>query len=56
MLTATGFFEASKRAQIYNIAPGESSVPLSIFRDKYSNELVIQGYFSVKKGQRMMID
>ena len=52
MLTATGFLEGSEQAQIYNIAPGERSVPLSIFRDKYSEE----GYFSVKNGQRMTID
>ena len=52
MLTATGFLEGSERTQIYNIAPGERSVPLSIFRDKYSEE----GYFSDKNGQRMTID
>ena len=34
MLTATDFLEDNERAQIYNIAPGEGSVPLSIFRDK----------------------
>ena len=45
MLTATGFLEGSERAQIYNIAPGERSVPLSIFRDKYSEELAYQGIF-----------
>ena len=57
MLTATGFLEASERAQIYNIALGEKSIPLSIFGDKYPEELeVTQGYFSVKKGQRMTID
>ena len=30
MLTATDFLEDNERAQIYNIAPGEGSVPLSI--------------------------
>ena len=45
MLTATGFLEDSERAQIYNIAPGERSVPLSIFRDKYSEELAYPGLF-----------
>ena len=30
VLTATGFLEGSERAQIYNIAPGERSLPLSI--------------------------
>ena len=46
----------SEHKYYYNIAPGEWSVPLSVFRDKYSEELAIQGYFSVKKGQRMTID
>ena len=45
MLTATGFLEGNERAQIYNIAPGERSVPLSIFRDKYSEELAYPGIF-----------
>ena len=49
MLTATGFLEGSERAQIYNIAPGERSVPLSIFRDKYSQELAYQGIFLGQK-------
>ena len=44
MLAATGFLEGSERwAQIYNIAPGERSVPLSIFRDKYFEELAYPG-------------
>ena len=41
MLTATDFLDDNERQQIYNIAPGEGSVPLSIFRDKYSEELVL---------------
>ena len=45
MLTATGFLEGSGRAQIYNITPGERSVPLSIFRDNYSEELAYPGIF-----------
>ena len=49
MLTATGFLEGSERAQIYNIAPGERSVPLSTFRDKYSEELAYQGIFLSQK-------
>ena len=49
MLTAFGFFEGSERASIYNIAPGERSVPLSIFRDKYSEELAYQGIFLSQK-------
>ena len=49
MLTATGFLEGSKRAQIYSIAPGKRSVPLSIFRDKYSEELAYPGIFLGQK-------
>ena len=50
MLTATGFLEGSEQAQIYSIAPGERSVPLSIFRDKYSEELAYPGIFLGQKG------
>ena len=49
MLTATGFLEGSEGAQIYNIAPGERSVPLSIFRDKYSEELAVSRGISRSK-------
>ena len=49
MLTATGFLEGSEREQIYNIAPGERSVPLSIFKDKYSEELAYPGIFLGQK-------
>ena len=51
VLTATDFLEGSERAQIYNIAPGERSVPLqlSIFRDKYSEELSYPGIFLRQK-------
>ena len=45
MLSATDFFDDNERPQIYNIAPGEGSVPLSIFRDKYSEELAYPGIF-----------
>ena len=45
MLTATGFLEGSEQAQIYSIAPGERSVPLSIFRDKYFEELAYPRIF-----------
>ena len=43
MLTVTGLLEGSEWAQIYNIAPGKRSVLLSIFRDKYSEELAYPG-------------
>ena len=49
MLAATGFLEGSERAHIYNIAPGKRSVPLSIFRDKYSEELAYPGIFLSQK-------
>ena len=49
MLTATDFLEDNERAQIYNIAPGEGSVPLSIFRDKYSEESAYPGIFVSQK-------
>ena len=45
MLSATDFFDDNEQPQIYNIAPGEGSVPLSIFRDKYSEELAYPGIF-----------
>ena len=34
---------------IYHIAPGERSVPLIIFRDKYSEELAYPGIFFDQK-------
>lgn len=43
MLSAIDFLEDSEREQIYSIAPGEGSTPLSIFRDKYSEELAYPG-------------
>ena len=45
MLTATDFLDDTERQEIYNIAPGEGSVPLSIFWDKYSKELAYPGIF-----------
>ena len=49
MLTATDFLDDNEGQQIYNIAPGEGSVPLSIFRDKYSEELAYPGIFLGQK-------
>ena len=49
MLTATDFLEDSERVEFYNIAPGEGSVPLSIFRDRYSEELAYPGIFLGQK-------
>ena len=49
MLISTDFLGDNERQQIYNIAPGEGSVPLSIFRDKYSEELAYPGIFLGQK-------
>ena len=53
ILTAAGFLEGRERAQIYNKELGERSVLLSMFRDKYSEELAYPGIFLGQKGQRM---
>ena len=45
MLTATDFLDDNERQQIHNIAYGEGSVPLSIFRDKYSEDIAYPGVF-----------
>ena len=49
MLTATDSLEDSERQQILNVAPGEVSRHLSIFRDKYSEQLA---YPSIFLGQK----
>lgn len=49
MLTANDFLEDSERPQTYSIALGEGSVPLSIFRDRYSEELAYPGIFLGQK-------
>ena len=43
------FHDDNEGQQIYNITPGEGSVPLSIFRDKYSEGLAYQGIFLGQK-------
>ncbi|CAB4005683.1 ATP-dependent DNA helicase PIF1 [Paramuricea clavata] len=45
MLTPTDFVDDTERQHIYNVAPGEGSRPLSIFRDQYSEELAYPGIF-----------
>ena len=45
MLTATDFLDDNERQQINNIAYGGGSVPLSIFRDKYSEDIAYPGVF-----------
>ena len=49
VLTATDFLEGSERAQIYSKAPGERSVPSSIIRDKYYEELAYSEIFLSQK-------
>ena len=49
MLTATDFLEDHERETIHNVAPGEGNRPLSIFRDKYSEELAYPGIFLGQK-------
>ena len=51
MLTATGFLKGSERAQIYNLATQwRKKCTLSIFRDKYSEELA--NYPGIFLGQK----
>nr|XP_058946351.1 uncharacterized protein LOC131774356 [Pocillopora verrucosa] len=45
MLTNTEFVEDSEPQHILNVAPGEGTKPLSIFRDQYSEELAYPGIF-----------
>ena len=45
MLTATDFLEDNDRQHICNVAPAERNIPLSVFRDKYSEEMAYPGIF-----------
>lgn len=45
MFTATDFLEDDETQNILNIAPGEGNRPLSVFRDKYCEELAYPGIF-----------
>ena len=45
MLTATDFLEDNERQNILNVAPVEGNRPLSVFRDKFSEELAYPGIF-----------
>ena len=49
MLTNSHFVEHSESQHILNVAPGEGSIPLSIFRDQYSEELAYPGIFLGQK-------
>ena len=45
MLTATDFLQDNERSRIFNVAPAEGNIPLSIFKDKHSEELAYPGIF-----------
>ena len=45
LFTATDFLEDNERQNILNVAPAESNRPLSVFRDKYCEELAYPGIF-----------
>ena len=45
MLTPPDFVDDSERQHILNVAPGEGNRPLSVFKDKYSEELAYPGIF-----------
>ena len=45
MLTPADFVDDNERERILNVAPGEGSRPLSVFKDKYSEELAYPGIF-----------
>ena len=49
MLTAPDFVTDNERQYILNVAPGEGNRPVSIFRDKYSEELAYPGIFLGQK-------
>ena len=45
MLTSTDFVEDNDQQYILNLAPAEGSRPLSVFRDKFSEEMAYPGKF-----------
>ena len=45
MFTSTDILEDNECQHIFNIAPAEGNIPLSIFRDKFSEELAYPGIF-----------
>ena len=49
MLTPTDFLDDDSRDKILNVAPGEGNKPLSIFQDKYSEEMAYPGIFLGEK-------
>ena len=53
MLTAQDFIEANEREMIYNFAPGERRVPISIFMEKDSEEQAFPGIFCGQRRSEM---
>ena len=51
MLTPPDFLESAERQSILNVAPAEGSRPLSLFGDKYCEELAYPGIFLGQKRQ-----
>ena len=49
MLTPTDFLDDNCRDRIMNVAPAEGNKPLSIFQDKYSEEMAYPGIFLGQK-------
>ena len=49
MLTARGFVEEDEYSKAFSIAPGEGNYPMSLFRDKHSEELAFPGIFCGEK-------
>ena len=45
LFTATDFLEDNEQQNILNVAPAEGNRPLSVFRDKYCEELAYPGIF-----------
>ena len=49
MLTPTDFLDDNSGNRILNVAPAEGNKPLSIFQDKYSEEMAYPGIFLGQK-------
>ena len=49
MLTATKFLEENEPRCVFNVTPAEGNRPLSVFRDKHSEELAYPGIFLGEK-------
>lgn len=45
MLTSPDFLEEAEKDNVYNVAPGEGSHPLSVFKDAYCEELAFPGIY-----------